>query len=140
MGLLKAIGAKAFLLADDRPSESVLLDPRYYGDGACVYVRRMSGKERSDIEKRWYDKEVGQNPGGFRWDVLQRAVVDENGNALFEPGMQADVMGKSAGTLETLFEKACELNGLRSKDIEELEKNSESVQSTASSTDCVYPA
>ena len=140
MGLLKAIAAKAFLAADDRPLEKVPLDLALYGEGACVYVRRMSGTERSQIEKQWYDKDVADNPGGFRWDVILRTIVDEAGNALFKSDMQAAVMGKSAGTLETLFEKACELNGLRKKDVEELEKNSESGQSNDSSSDCAYPA
>lgn len=129
----KALEVTKFLQAEDRPLEEVPL-PECYGKGACVYVRRMSGTERSQIEKRWYDKEVSANPGGFRWDVLLRTIVDEEGNALFTADMQADVMGKSAGTLETLFEKACELNGLRKKDVEELEKNSESGQSSDSSS------
>jgi hypothetical protein len=139
MGLLKAIAAKAFLAAEDRPLEKVPL-PECYGKEACFYVRRMSGTERSEIEKRWYNKEVSTNPGGFRWDVLLRTIVDEGGNAIFTADMQAGVMGKNAGTLEMLFEKACELNGLRAKDVEELEKNSESGQSSGSSSDCAYPA
>jgi hypothetical protein len=119
----KALAKEAFLAADDRKLVRVGL-AEAYGAEACVYVRVMSGKERSEVEKIWAGpKKPSTDPGGFRWDLLVRCVADEEGRTLFEEGDREAVMQKSSATLETLFEAACRENGFRDKDVEELEGN-----------------
>lgn len=124
----ESITREAFLDADDRPLVAVPLDEELYGPDARIYVRVFDGHERSALEANWADKETKKNPGGLRWDVLHRTLCDERGRPLFAPEDHQELMGKNAGTLETLFEKACDLNGLRKKDVEELEKNSDDGQ------------
>jgi len=124
----KAITRSQFLEADDLDSEWVDL-PKSYGKDAGVYVRHMTGEERSSLE----DKYAGDKKGpvrDFRVAVLLATTVDENEAPLFTSDDDVALMGKNAGVLEGIFDRACEINGLTKKDVEELEKNSGSDQST----------
>ena len=124
----KATTKEAFLAANDRPLVRVPLDEALYGKDACFYVFVMTGDERSDFEARWMARDVKKQPGAFRWDLLFRTVVNELGEAIFNEKDREAAMGKSAPTMEKLFEKSCEVNALREKDVVELEKNSDSSQ------------
>lgn len=130
-----SLSREAFLAAPDRPPVPVPLDEALYGPGACVFLRIMSGTERSEYEKKWAGKDAGKNPGTFRWDLLVRTIVDERGEPLFGAEDEAAVMAKNAGTLEMLFEESGKLNGLRRKDVEDLEKNSQTGPESGSSSD-----
>ena len=124
----KALSCAEFVTTADRPPQRISLDEELYGEGACLYGCVWSGEERSEFERAWMDKDVKKNPGGFRWDVLSLTICDDGGNLLFLEQDREGVMSKNAGTLEMLFETCCTLNGLGKKDVEELEKNSESGQ------------
>jgi hypothetical protein len=122
---MKNLSKAAFFEADDLPLESVELPSDLYGEDVCLRVRTMTGHERSDLEKRFVGREAADEPGDFRATLLLLCVVDEAGEPFFEPTDREALMGKNAGTLETIFEKACELNGFRDKDVEAMAKNSE---------------
>jgi hypothetical protein len=124
----KAITREQFLDADDLTEEWVDL-PASYGKDAGVYVRHMTGEERSLLE----DKYAGDDKTPvreFRVAVLLATVVDDDDNALFNNDDDVALMGKNAGVLERCFDKSCKINGLTKKDVEVLEKNSGSDQST----------
>jgi hypothetical protein len=118
-----AITFENFLAVDDFARERFDL-PEAYGPGAHLYVKTMTGEERSRLEVEFGRGEAGKDPGAFRWAVLHRTVVDRNGTPFFKPDDRARVMeGKAASTIESMFEFACKLNGLGKKDVEELEGN-----------------
>jgi hypothetical protein len=121
----KALARDVFLAARKLPLDRVPLDETLYGEGACLYVRSMTGHDRSEYEKRWGGKTAAKNPGAFRWDMLLRTVCDEEGELIFRDADGQLAMEQDAGTIETLFEAACVMNGLRERDVEELAKNSE---------------
>jgi hypothetical protein len=123
-----------FFDADDLPLTEVPLPAEFYGEGAVLFVRTMDGRERSAWEKRWMDEQVKEDPGGFRWDLLQKTVVDADGRPFFAAEDEAllmgtaDKAGKSAKTIELLFDASRELNGLSESDVKALEKNSDAGQ------------
>jgi len=121
----KALDRETFLAAKKLPIERVELNPELYGEGACVYVRSMTGQARSDYEKRWAKRKASSDPGGFRWDLLRQTMCDENGAAILTEADQAAAMGQDAATIEDIFEAACVMNGLRERDVEDLAGNSE---------------
>ena len=119
---MKTITKAAFLEADDLPLTSVKL-PKVYGEDMCLYVRTLRGDEKSVLEKRYMNRNAADDPGDFRGTILILCIVDETGKPVFAEADRNAVMSKSSSTLETLFERACELNGFREKDVEALEKN-----------------
>ena len=83
----------------------------------------MTATERSEIERRWSDKDAKKDPGLFRADVLCETLKKKDGTPLGTREQICELMSKSAGAIETLFEAACRINGLTKKDVEELEGN-----------------
>jgi hypothetical protein len=124
----KALARDVFLAARKLPFEKVSLDEAMYGKDACLYVRSMTGKDRSEYEKRWMGRNAAKSPGAFRWDLLVRTVCNEEGELIFKEADGQLAMEQDASTIEDLFEAACFLNGLREKDVKDLAKNSESDQ------------
>jgi len=120
---MRVIGKEEFLQSKDKNKVWVPLPKEIYGEDSGCYVQVMSGWERSEIEKMYIDGDPKQNPGGFRGEILVKTVVDESGCPIFSKTDIKEVLERNASTLELLFEKACELNGLTKKDVERLEKN-----------------
>lgn len=120
---MRVLGKEEFLQSDDKKPTWVPLPPDLYGEDSGFFVRVMSGWERSEIEKLYIDGDPKQDPGGFRGRILVSTIVDESGKPVFDKSDIQAIMEKNAGTLEVLFEKTCELNGLTKKDVERLEKN-----------------
>ena len=121
----KAIDKQAFLKANDLPLTWVPLPEDKYGKDAGVYVRNMTGAERSALEDR-FASDKRMPVGAFRKAVLLSTVVDEEGKPLFADKDGEAVMAKNAGVLETMFERSCEINGLTQKDVDNIEGNSQS--------------
>ena len=98
--------------------------PPAFGEDVGVYIRIMRADEASEIE----DKVTGDDipPGEFRRLVLERTVVDENNVPLFDAETISVLMKKSRPTVEEVFDKACQINGLTRAEVDELEGNSES--------------
>jgi hypothetical protein len=122
-----AIAKDAFLQADDLDLCPVPLPSELYGEGACLYLRVMTGEERSTIEKVWQTSEKARtDPEGFRWAVISRCVVNENGVPMFDIKTdRTKVMAKNGRIVELLFVRACKHSGMTEADIEELMENSE---------------
>lgn len=120
---MKTLCKDEFLDADDLPLVPMPLPEDLYGKDCGFYVRTTTATQRSLLEKRFLDEDVRKHPGKFRSIVLMLCVVDENGAPIFEDADRPRLMEKNSGTVELLFAKACELNGLTKKDVEELEKN-----------------
>lgn len=123
-----AITREVFLKKRKPKLKRVPLDEEFFGKDACLYVRSMTGQDRSDYEKRWAGRKASKDPGAFRWDMLVRTVCNEQGDLLFSDADGPSVMGQDAGPTEKLFEAGCRLNGLREEDVEELAGNSEAAQ------------
>lgn len=92
--------------------------------GGCIYVRVMSAKERSEIEDLFMRiHESKKDTGKFRSELIRRTWVDCNGALMItDEAIATHMMGKNALAIEKIFEKACEVNGFRQKDIEVLKK------------------
>ena len=110
------------LAVDDRGHEDV--DVPGWG---MVRLKALSGTERAHIEQWAYGcGGATNNPGGFRGQVLVRCLVGGDDVPLFDEKDIGNLMGKAAAPLEFIFDRACELNGFRDRDVKELEKNSPS--------------
>ena len=120
---MRVLGKEEFLESKDKKPIWVPLPEDLYGNDSGFYVRVMSGWERSEIEKLYINGDPSTDPGGFRGRILVNTIVDEDGIPIFQTDDIKQLMDKNAGTIEILFEKSCELNGLTKKDVERLEKN-----------------
>lgn len=122
MGRLKF---DAVLQINDLPVHEVEV-PQW---GGSIGVRTMRADERAGIEKRFSKTKPSDDPGGFRRAILMATLVNEDGSAFLKDEEAAkQLMMKSAEAVEVLFEKACEINGFRQKDVEVVEKNSKTPQ------------
>jgi hypothetical protein len=92
--------------------------------GGCVYIRIMSAKERSEMEDLFMKiNESKKETGKFRCELIRRTWVDHNGALMItDDALASHMMGKNALAIEKIFEKACEVNAFRQKDIDTLKK------------------
>jgi len=87
--------------------------------GGSVRVRGMTASERDRFEQVM----GGENVANIRANLVARTVVDENSQRLFTDADISELGKKSAQALDRVFDVASRLSGLRSQDIDELEKN-----------------
>ncbi len=71
----------------------------------------------------------------MRSKLVARSIVDEAGKRIFGDGDIKALSGKSAAVLDRLFTVASRLSGMSQDDVDELAKNSASVQSEDSGSD-----
>ena len=90
----------------------------------CIYIKTMSAKERSELEDLYMRmKSSKSNTGKFRKEMLRRTVTNSNGALLLSDDALAEhFMTKSSLVIENIFERACELNGFRERDVETIKK------------------
>lgn len=93
--------------------------------GKKVWVRSISAREKTLYEQACNDKKKG-GMASMRERLVILCACDENGNPLFQQADMARVGNLPVTTLEPIFDKAYEINGFKSKLIEEIRKNSES--------------
>jgi hypothetical protein len=100
--------------------------------GGSVWVRTMSTRQRDD-----YDLDQGETKTARREDIRARILVftvcDEEGNLLFKPEDKTRISDLFADRTQPLFEEALKVNNIFKADVEEAEKNSETVPSQCSS-------
>ena len=118
-----------------------------FENGEFVYVRQMTGRERDQFEqsllKKNRDKKgnvIGyeQSTEDFRAKLAVQTICDENGELILKPGDFAVLsMSMSAKKLETIINKAQEINKISEEDKENLVKNSEVGPADNSSSDSV---
>jgi len=125
---------EAILGAEDLHHEDVFVKEW----NGWVQVWALSGQERDRYESSLF-KEVkkGMKPDlrNLRAKLVVMCVRDQNGKRLFSNNDVEALGRKSSAALDMLYGKAQELSGLRPKDVEELQKNLESVQKEDSNSD-----
>lgn len=105
--------------------------------GGVVLVRGMTGAERDSFEASIMDmtgKERSINFQNMRAKLIAKCVIDEDGNRLFADADVEMLSDKSAAALNRVFEVAQKLCALTKDDMDELLKNSETVQTEDSSS------
>lgn len=98
--------------------------------GGIVYVRTLSAFERDSLEMSW-DATKRRN---FRARLAVATVCDENGKDLFELRDIETLGNHPSPALVRVGDLAMKLNKLTSEDVADLEKNSETGPSDASSS------
>jgi hypothetical protein len=102
--------------------------------GGVVRVRALSGAERDRFEQSCVvqqGKKTKMNMNNIRAKLCALTLVDEAGLRIFSD-LDVEALGaKSAAALDRVFDVAQRLSGISDDDLEELEKNSESVQGDA---------
>lgn len=101
--------------------------------GGCVFVRSITAAERGQIEASAarFKETKGKDESFARTFTLKFAALalcDEKGVRLFNVDEVEQLAKKNAKPISMISEVAQRLSGFDKKDIEELEKNSESVQ------------
>ena len=98
-----------------------------------VFVKGLTGAQRDSYEQSLFivsehgkKVDVKMNRANLRAKLLVKTICDEDGNRIFADSDVEALGGKSASALDKLFEVAQRLSGLSDKDVEELEKNSNS--------------
>lgn len=98
-------------------------------DGAGVWVRRPTFKRRESIELAAMAARLGEGKADFRARVLAACLCDESGAFLFDPIEDVAKLADLSVELEPAFEASVKLCGFTKNEVENLEKNSQSVQS-----------
>jgi hypothetical protein len=133
----KILTRDEILNADDLRYESVYVDEW----GGTVIVKSLTGTERDEMEQSMLKDKGGKNKkpdmdfGNLRSRLVALSVADKDGNKLF--GIKdVEALGKkNAAALGKIFTIAQRLSGLGEKELELLEKNSESGQQEDSISD-----
>lgn len=121
----KALTLNEILALDDLPVQAVEV-PQWNGH---VLLRTLRADERAELERKFSKRKPSEDPLGFRKALIQATAMTPDGASLVANEEQAAaLMAKNSEAVETIFEKALEINGFRKKDITELEKNSEASQ------------
>lgn len=100
--------------------------------GGMVRVKSLTGKERDALEASMIEgkgKNANVNLNNLRAKLVARSLVNENGERVFSDTDIAALGTKSAAALTRVYEVAQRLSGITQEDVEELTKNSETVQS-----------
>jgi hypothetical protein len=147
--------SKADILAADDLALEKQIVPEWpkNGEPGEVYLKSLSGLEREQWEKETVLYQEYTDRTGtvkqktvikrdlFRAKLLALVIVDEEGNRMFTSHEDlVGLSGKSAQVLERFFNRAMEMNGLNRKEVEELEKNSETTPGANSHTSSLLPS
>ncbi len=115
---------EAILESQDLPRELVNV-PEW---GGSVWIRCLTAAERDAFEASMLNTESkgAIRMANVRAKLVCRAACNEDGSRIFLDA-DADKLGrKSAAAMDRLFSVAQRLSGMSAKDVEELEKNSDS--------------
>ena len=117
---MKSLSINDILQVEDKALEEVEVEEW----NGSVFVRIMSMEERSELEDIFMRvKSSNKGTGAFRKEMLKRTLVNEDGSLMLDnEALAIQLMKKSSLAVEKLFEKACELNGFREKDVDTLKK------------------
>jgi len=123
---------KMYLTRDQILANISLPKRDVFAYGGWNSVWGLSGTERDEFEANMIKgkgKNTKANLENFRARLVAESVRDQQGNKVFS---HADVfaLGRtSAAELAKLYDAASELSGISEADVDELTKNSETVQS-----------
>ena len=125
------------LNADDLPRKKLKI-PEWGGD---VYICKLSAKERdawegiclevgSCLEKSEFKKYASMR---IKETLIYYALCDKNGNKLFTNLEDIEKLGNKAGhVIDRISEDIQNFNKISEKDLDDIEKNLESVQENSS--------
>jgi len=133
---MKILGREEILAVDDIKVEAVLIPE--WGEDVGVLVRGMTGKERDQFEESILDqsgKKTKVTMKNARARLVSMTVVDEDGKRVFTVKDIENLGNKNAGALDRIYAVASRLSGITEEDMDELLKNSETVQSEDSTSD-----
>ncbi len=124
-----SLSKEQILKKEDLPRKAVKV-PEWGGE---VLIRALTAKERDSYEQSMIEThgtgknmEIRPNLSNAKAKLVSRSAIDDEGNRLFTSEKDViDLGGKSASAMNKLYTVACELSGISSQDIEDLEKNSE---------------
>jgi hypothetical protein len=116
---VNSLSKSAIIESADRPAEPVDV-PEW---GGTVYVRVMSGTEKSDFENSIVVGEDKVDTRNMHAKLLVRCLADEKGERLFADDDTGALGNKSSLVLSRLFDDARRVNKMRKEDVEELTKN-----------------
>lgn len=121
------LGRDAILEANDLPTRDVEV-PEW---GGRVRVKTLTGEERANWEKAVVEVRGKRTEAKdfFRASLVANTAINDQGELIFTFRDVEALNRKSAKALERVYEAAAELCGLKEEDLEEMVKNSESVQS-----------
>lgn len=100
--------------------------------GGVVRVRGLTGAERDRFEAsiiRMQGRRRVMRMKDIRAKLVALTVVDEDGQHLFTETDIPALSEKSAAALQRVVDVAQQLSGITEKDLQELEKNSDTIQS-----------
>lgn len=121
--------ANAILNADDMKFEVVDV-PEW---GGKVRIRSMSGEERDAFEASIAGEGKVMNTQNIRAKLAMLTIVNSKGERIFTKEQIESLGKKSAAGLNRVYEKSAKLSAITKADVEELAKNSASVQPAPSS-------
>ena len=108
------------------------------GDGAEIYIAELDAlsvfeftSTFREFAKKGAEAELDSRQVDTINTLLERSIVDAEGNRLFEPGEFAQVR-LSFAVRQRLFDKALELSGMKADQAEEERKNPEPTRTSAS--------
>ncbi len=100
-------------------------------------VRGLTGNERDNYEQSMFTTKGNRMVPKLALAtarLVSLSVVDEAGKLIFTEDDVRELGRKSAAALQRVYELARRLSGLSEQDVEDLVKNSESVQSESSTS------
>lgn len=100
--------------------------------GGTVRVKSMTGTERDDFEGsmiKGKGKSASVNLSNLRAKLVARSVVDGANKRIFSDEDITELGKKNSAALNRVYEVAQRLSGISPEDVDELTKNSETVQS-----------
>jgi hypothetical protein len=132
---MTTLNKQAILQVQDVVIEKVPV-PEWGGD---VCVRSITAAERGLIEAAaaQFSKSKGNNDfaKSFTVTFAAKAMCDEKGERIFRDDEVALLAAKNASAISRIAEVAQRLSGFSKKEMEELEKNSETAQPEGSHSD-----
>lgn len=97
-----------------------------------VFIRVISSKERDHWEQGCFGSGKKGQPVSVRSKLVALVVVDESGKRLFSDADFSLIDALESSFVDPVFDEAMRLNKMRKEDIDDLEKNSETAQTSES--------
>ena len=121
--------------AQDRPTKPIEI-PEW---DCTVHLRTLGGKERDLVETWTFEVEKGLAPN-FRARFALLVLGHEDGSRIFKDDELPVLEEKNGRVLELIRDEGMKFNGYTEDEIKEMEKNSESGQSSDSGASSPSPS
>ena len=108
--------------------------PEWGDEEATVLVQELTGADRNEIEQFAMKYKNLDAPPLFRPRVCCLAIIDEDGNKVFDWDDAEMLARKNATVIERIYTAVAELSGLRPDRVDELEQDLSSGQRDGSTS------